>query len=355
MTTTCRTFERPVIHPLNNTQSIDTDYQSYRGIDDQQTRRRGYIRGVGSAIGDQKITNEEIANIVDTSDEWIVKRTGITSRFVCSSKSSACTAELGAAAANDALKKNGIDPEEIDCIICSTFTPDNNFPSTACMIQGIIGAKRAFAFDIAAACTGFIYGLDIANCLIRAERCKNVLLVCSEVTSRVLDWSDRTTCILFGDAAGAVIIGGVGEETRRGILSSHLESCPDDRNALTLPASGERRYISMNGNEVFRRALTYMVDTALVALVQAGISVDDIDLFIPHQANARIISAVAATLGIPPEKTIITVDAFANTGSASIPLAFDTYRKNNHLPNSSTILFSAVGGGFTAGSAIVRY
>jgi 3-oxoacyl-[acyl-carrier-protein] synthase-3 len=354
MKTICSTFEEPIINSLNSDQSIDTGDLSYRGITDHQTGQRGYIRSVGSTLGDRRITNEEIADKIDTSGDWIVRRTGITNRFVCSSKSSACTAELGAAAANEALKKNGIDPDEIDCIICSTFTPDNNFPSTACMIQGIIGAKRAFAFDIAAACTGFIYGLDLANCLIRAGRCKNVLLVCSEVTSRVLDWSDRTTCILFGDAAGAVIVEGVSGGTNRGILSSHLQSCPDDRNTLTLPASGERRYITMNGNEVFRKAVTYMVDTALVALIQAGMSVDDIDLFIPHQANARIISTVAATLGIPPEKTVCTVDAFANTGSASIPLALDTYRKNNPLPNESTIMFSAVGGGFTAGSAIVR-
>jgi 3-oxoacyl-[acyl-carrier-protein] synthase-3 len=293
--------------------------------------------------------------MVETSDEWIVKRTGIRERRVYPRNEStgASAAELGKRAAEVALERAGLAPADLDGIICATFTPDNFFPSTACSISRLLGRDHVLAFDLSAACAGFVYGCAVANALITTGQCKTILLVGSEIISKSLDWTDRTTCILFGDGAGAVVIQGTdGEE---GILGTHVSSAGSLGDILTLPAWGEKRHMSMNGNEVFRHAVRMMSDASLRCLRGCGLTREDIDLVIPHQANHRIITALAQQLGVPLERVVVNIERYGNTSSASIPLALDEAWRTGRVTAGSRVLFTSLGGGITIGSAMVRF
>jgi 3-oxoacyl-[acyl-carrier-protein] synthase-3 len=318
-------------------------------------QRRARIVSVGSSVPGRVLTNSDLERFLDTSDEWITTRTGIRSRYVfAKDDKDAHTYELGGKAALNALSKAGRHPEEVDGIICATFTPDYFFPSTACKIQHYIGNTQACAFDVSAACAGFVYGLSIANSMILSGQCKRMLVVGAEIISKTLDWTDRATCILFGDAAGAVLV----EETDNGdsgILSTILKSNGAMADILYLPAFGERRYMKMNGNEVYKHAVRLMSDATEKSLRQAGLGIDDVDLLIPHQANIRIIDAIARHMRIPREKVVTNLDRYGNTSSASIPLALEDAWRDGRIKEGSVVVFTSLGGGMVWGSAVVRF
>lgn len=316
--------------------------------------RKSRLLSAGASVPSRIVTNRELENLIDTSDEWIRTRTGIAQRRICDPQSNIEACELGAQAAQKALDKAAMAPSRIDCVICSTFTPDRFFPSTACKIQGILGISSAFSFDISAACTGFLYGMQLADGLIASGKCSTVLLVAAEITSRAIDWTDRGTCVLFGDGAGAVVMG-VDTENCAGVLSCDLTSDPRFSDILHLSARGSDPYMRMKGNEVFRHAVNSMASSAQRSIIEAGLTVRDIDLFIPHQANSRIITALASALKIPQERIFSNVARFGNTASASIPIALDEAWENGMVKPDQTILFCAAGGGLTAGSAVVRF
>jgi 3-oxoacyl-[acyl-carrier-protein] synthase-3 len=318
--------------------------------------KRAEILAVGTALPEGVLTNRDLEGIVETTDEWIVKRTGIRERRVFPREQAlqASAAELGARAATVALERAGLSAADIDGVICATFTPDSFFPSTACSISRLLGRDHVLAFDLSAACAGFVYGCTVANALIATGQCRTILLVGSEIITKSLDWSDRTTCILFGDGAGAVVIRGT-DEQERGILGAHISSVGSLGDILTLPAWGERRSMSMNGNEVFKHAVRMMSEASLKCLQSCGLSRDDIDLIIPHQANRRIITALARQLGVPLERVVINIERYGNTSSASIPLALDEAWQQGLVAEGSRVLFTSLGGGITIGSAMVRF
>jgi 3-oxoacyl-[acyl-carrier-protein] synthase-3 len=309
---------------------------------------------IGTAVPDRIVTNRDLEEFVDTTDEWISTRTGIRQRHLFAHDRPGFAWELGALAGRRALEKAGMSPAEVGGIICATFTPDYFFPSTACKIQEHLGCKGAFAFDIAAACTGFIYGLAIADAMIRSGQTKNILLVGAEVISRTLDWTDRTTCILFGDAAGAALLQGSNEK-QSGLLSTYISSEGSLGHILSLPAFGEKRVMKMNGSEVFKNAVRMMSDATLTALSRASLSLSDIDLLVPHQANIRIIKAIAENLHLPYEKVVSNIDRYGNTSSASIPLALEEAWDNGRVKPGTLVAFTALGGGLTVGSAVMRF
>ncbi|MBD3318199.1 MAG: beta-ketoacyl-ACP synthase III [Chitinivibrionales bacterium] len=319
--------------------------------------KRTRILAVGTALPDKVLTNHDLEEMVETSDEWIVKRTGIRERRICSYEtmmSNSGASELGARASTVAIERAGLSVDDIDGIICATFTPDNFFPSTACSISRLLGRDNVLAFDLSAACAGFVYGCTVANALITTGQCRTILLVGSEIISKSLDWSDRTTCILFGDGAGAVVLQGTDDE-ERGIIGTHVSSTGSLGDILTLPAWGQKRYMSMNGNEVYKHAVRMMSDATLKCLESCGLSCDDIDLIIPHQANRRIITALARQLGVPIERVVINIERYGNTSSASIPLALDDAWKDGRIREGCRVLFTSLGGGITIGSAMVRF
>jgi 3-oxoacyl-[acyl-carrier-protein] synthase-3 len=309
---------------------------------------------VGTYVPENLMTNNDFAQFLDTSDEWIVKMTGIRERHLVPRDQNVFASELGAKAATVALERAGLKPSEIDGIICATFTPDSFFPSTACRIQALVGCTNAFAFDVSAACAGFVYALAVANGMIAAGNLKNVLVIGAEVISKTLDWTDRTTCILFGDGAGAVVLQAT-EETGKGILSSHLHSDGSLGDILVLPAWGENRTMKMKGNEVFKNAVRMMSDVSLKTLASAGYTLNDIDLLVPHQANIRIITSIADHLKIPMEKVATNLDRYGNTSSASIPLALNEVWEKGYVTDGKLVLFTALGGGITAGSVLARF
>ncbi len=312
------------------------------------------IVSVGSSVPERIVTNKDLERILDTSDEWIATRTGIRQRRVFGKGEEARAYELGGKAAMNALSMAGRSPHDVDGIICATFSPDYFFPSTACKIQQYIGNAQACAFDVSAACAGFVYALSVADAMIVSGRCRCMLVVGAEVTSRTVDWSDRGTCILFGDGAGAVLLE---EHTGgdRGILATYLNSNGALGDILSLPATGEKRFMKMNGNEVYRHAVRLMAEASELCLKKAGLSIDKVDLIVPHQANIRIINAMAKQMGVPSEKVVTNLDRYGNTSSASIPLALEEAWKQGRIKDGTVAVFTALGGGLAWGSAVVRF
>ena len=320
---------------------------------------RSVIVGAGCYLPGRVVTNAELARRVDTSDEWIVQRTGIRERHIAADDE--FTSHLGIKAAQAALADAGLTPEDVDLIVCATSTPDNTFPATATAIQAGLGITRGFAFDLQAVCSGFVYGLGTVDGLLRNGMAKRALLIGAETFSRLLDWTDRTTCVLFGDGAGAVVIEAQeqpGAITDRGILTTHLRS--DGRHKLKLYVDGGPSstqtvgHLRMEGREVFKHAVSMITDVIKDAFAATGYTARDLDWFVPHQANRRIIDGSVIKLGLDPAKVIITVDKHGNTSAASIPLALCAGIADGRIKKGDLVMFEAMGGGFTWGASLVR-
>lgn len=317
---------------------------------------RSVIKGTGSALPRNRVSNAELAARVDTSDEWIVERTGIRFRHIAEADET--TATLGAAAARNALSAAGMTPEDIDLIIVATATPDQTFPATATIVQDLLGHHGGVAFDIAAVCSGFLYAFQVADSMIRAGSARNALVIGSETFSRILDWEDRATCVLFGDGAGAVVLCGEEGGLDRGVLATRLHA--DGRHNQLLyvdggpSTTGTVGKLRMQGREVFRHAVTNLANVLREVLDAAGVEASEVDWVVPHQANARIIDATARKLGLPAKKVILTVDQHANTSAASVPLALDLAIRDGRIKPGQLIVLEAMGGGFTWGASVVR-
>jgi 3-oxoacyl-[acyl-carrier-protein] synthase-3 len=311
------------------------------------------IVSVGTDLPENIRDNSYYEKYLDTSDEWITQRTGIKTRHIWENAPDDAAAILGANACGKALKKADVLADSVDTVICATFTPDNFFPATATSIAHKLGITGAFAFDISAACSGFVYGLTVADSLIRSGQSKRVLLVGSEVISRTLDFNDRGTCLLFGDGAGAVLL--EASEDGSGVLACENYTNGKHGDSLSLPAWGDKRTLSMNGREVFKQAVRLMPKQVNLALEKCGLTTDDLDLLIPHQANIRIIEKVGEKLGIPNEKVVINVDKFGNTSSATIPIALEEAIETGRLKRGDLFAITALGGGITAGAAVIKY
>lgn len=314
------------------------------------------IIGTGSYLPERILTNAELEKIVDTSDEWIRSRTGIRSRHIAAEGE--LTSDLALPAAQKALQSAGVAVGDIDMIIVATTTPDMIFPSTACILQSRLGIAGCPAFDLQAVCSGFVYALSTADLFIRAGQAKKVLVVGAEVYSRILDWNDRGTCVLFGDGAGAVVLAA---SDAPGILATRLHADGRHKDQLSVPGSvcgGKvwgRPFVQMDGGSVFRFAVRVFEEVAHEVLDQAGLKVSDLDWFVPHQANIRIMEATARKLGLPVEKIIATVDHHGNTSAASIPLALDEAVRDGRIRPGQTLLLEGVGGGFTWGAVLLRW
>ena len=321
------------------------------------------ILGIGTYVPDQVLTNQDLEKMVDTSDEWIVDRTGIKQRYIADSETA--TSDLATKAAQRALEHAGITAEEIDLIIVATATPDMFFPATACLVQDNLKAAKAAAFDLSAGCTGFMYSVVTAAQFIKAGLYKKVLVIGAETLSKILNWQDRNTCVLFGDGAGAVVLG----ETKLGcgILGVHLGSDGAGGKFLSLPGGGSRipstiesvtdklHFVHMNGPEVFKFATKVMGEAAVAALDHAGLTAGDIDCLIPHQANIRIIQSAAKRLKVPMEKVIVNVDKYGNTSSASIPLALEEALQTGKIKNNDIVVLVGFGAGLTWASCVIKW
>ncbi len=317
---------------------------------------RAVIRGIGSFLPADIMTNEDLSKRVETSDEWIQERTGIRQRHIASEGQ--YTSDLGYEAAKRALDDAGISAADIDLIIVATSTPDLTFPSTATIIQEKLEMHHGAAFDVQAVCSGFIYGMHVANSLIRSGGAKRILLIGAETFSRILDWTDRGTCVLFGDGAGAVVLEGV-EAEEAGVLQTFIRSDGRHRDMLYVDGGPSRTqtvgHLRMLGNQVFKHAVTDIAQVIRDCAEQAGVAVADIDWFVPHQANQRILTAVAKRLKLRPEQVISTVAYHANTSAASVPLAMDCAVKDGRIKRGDLVMIEAFGGGFTWGAALLRY
>ncbi len=320
---------------------------------------RSVILGAGCYLPQRILTNAELAKMVDTSDEWIVQRTGIHQRRIAAAGE--VTSDLALHAARAALADAKVDPKSIDLIVLGTSTPDNTFPATAVSVQAGLGITQGAAFDIQAVCSGFVYGLSIVDALLRTGAHKRALLIGAETFSRILDWTDRTTCVLFGDGAGAVVLEAQeqpGAMTDRGVLTTHLRSDGQHKNKLYVdggPSSTQTvGHLRMIGKEVFRHAVAMITDVVEDAFKATGASAKTIDWFVPHQANKRIIDGSVHKLGIDPAKVVITVDRHGNTSAASIPLALCEGIADGRIKRGDLVLLEAMGGGFTWGAALVR-
>ena len=321
---------------------------------------RSRVIGTGAYLPERVVSNDELARTVDTSDAWIVERTGIRQRHIAADGE--LTSDLATAAAHAALAGAGVLPEGLDLILVATSTPDHTFPACAAAVQRKLGAARAVAFDLQAVCSGFIYALTVADKFLVTGQAKTALVLGSETFSRLLDWRDRTTCVLFGDGAGAVVLRaeqGTGTAFDRGVLATHLGSDGRHYNDLYVdggPSStGTTGHLRMNGREVFRHAVQTLTGASERVLQAAGLTVDDVDWLVPHQANLRILEAVAKRLGIDAERVLITVDRHANTSAASIPLALAEAAAAGRLQGGQLLVLNAMGGGFTWGAALVRW
>jgi 3-oxoacyl-[acyl-carrier-protein] synthase-3 len=314
------------------------------------------IIGTGSYLPEKVLTNRDLESVVDTSDEWIVSRTGIRERRVAGDGEMA--SDLALEASRRALAAAGIAPEELGLIVVATTTPDMIFPSTACILQAKLGIRGGPAFDVQAVCSGFVYALTTADLFLRAGHCRYALVVGSEVYSRILDWTDRSTCVLFGDGAGAVVLG---PSDRPGLLASRLHADGSHSQVLAVPgqvsAGGVRGkpFVTMEGNVVFKFAVKVLAEVVEEVMAAAGLPKERIDWLIPHQANIRIIEATARKLGLPMEKVVVTVDRHANTSAASIPLALDEAVRDGRIRPGQHVLLEAVGGGFTWGACLMQW
>ena len=319
------------------------------------SRRRAVIAGTGSALPRTRVSNAELAQRVDTSDEWITERTGIKFRHIAEADET--TATLGADAARKALEAAGIEANDIDLIVLATATPDNTFPASATKIQKMLGIRGCAAFDVAAVCSGFLYALSVAESMIRAGSASKALVIGSETFSRILDWEDRGTCVLFGDGAGAVVL--AAEESERGVLATRLHADGEHGEMLYVDGgpstTGTVGKLRMKGREVFRHAVVNLAEVMTETLEAAGVGADLVDWVVPHQANARIIDATVRKLGLPAEKVVVTVDQHANTSAASVPLALDVAVRDGRIQRGDLIVLEAMGGGFTWGAAVVRF
>lgn len=324
---------------------------------------RARIVGTGQCLPERVMTNVDLEKIVDTSDEWIRQRTGIAQRHIAEKGTG--TSEIATPAALRALEAAGIGPDEVDMVLACTCTPDHVFPSTACLVQAGIGAKNAGALDLNAACSGFVYGLGVADSLIRSGACRTVVLAGAEVLSNHLNWKRRDTAVLFGDGAGALVLRG--EEGDHGLLSCHLRADGTSSKILTMQAGGSKEHITaenvnspardivMDGRELFKKAVVLFGEAAQKALDGTGYTLDDLDLFVPHQANTRIIYSAADRVGIPHEKVFINIDRVANTVHASIPLALDDAVRQGRLKPGDLVMVAAFGAGLTWGAALIRW
>lgn len=322
--------------------------------------RRACIIGTGAYLPEKIVSNDDLAKTIDTSDAWIVERTGIRQRHIAAEGE--VTSDLAVAAAKQALERSETAADDLDLIIVATTTPDHTFPACAAAVQRKLGANGAVAFDVQAVCSGFVYALTVADNFIKAGQAKKVLVIGAETFSRILDWSDRSTCVLFGDGAGAVVIkaeDGTGSVLDRGVLETHLGS--DGRHYESLyvdggPSStGTSGYVRMNGREVFRHAVGALVGATEHVLEKAGLQAKDVDWVVPHQANARILQAVAQRLEVDPERILMTVDHHANTSAASIPLTLAEADEAGRFQRDQLLVINAMGGGFSWGAALIRW
>ncbi|MEO0123924.1 MAG: beta-ketoacyl-ACP synthase III [candidate division WOR-3 bacterium] len=323
---------------------------------------RAYIAGIGIYVPEKVLTNFDLEKIVETSDEWIRTRSGIRERHIADQKTA--TSDLAVIAAKKAIENAGIDPKEIDAIILGTATPDMLFPSTACLVQSQIGARQIMSFDISAGCSGFLYGLGIADSMVK-NGYDNVLVIGAETLSKVTDFTDRATCVLFGDGAGAVIVKKNNDDSH-GIIASYFAADGSDWKLLHQPAGGSRipasedsvknrlHYIKMEGNEVFKLAVRAMIESAVNTLKKANLSSKDVALLIPHQANIRIIEATAKRLDIPMEKVYVNLDKYGNTSAASIPIALAEALQEGRIKKNDYVLMVAFGAGFTWGGVLIK-
>jgi 3-oxoacyl-[acyl-carrier-protein] synthase III len=322
------------------------------------------IRGTGSAVPEKVLTNSDLEKLVDTSDEWITSRTGIKERRIASDDE--FTSTFATKAAQRALEMANVSPEEIDMIVVGTVTPDFPFPATACLVQNNLKASKAVAFDISAACSGFLFGLSIVDSFIKSGAAKKALVIGAETLTRITDWTDRNSCVLFGDGAGAVVLEAE-DETGKGVLSTHVHSDGSYWELLHQPGYGSRNpagkrlpgenlaVIKMQGNEVFKLAVRAMEDAAQQALAANNLSTTDIDLFISHQANRRIIDAIGKRLGLTEKQVFINLERYGNTSAASIPLALDEANRSGRIKAGDLLLLDSFGGGLTWASALIRW
>jgi 3-oxoacyl-[acyl-carrier-protein] synthase-3 len=320
---------------------------------------RSVLRGTGSALPTRRVTNAELSERVDTSDEWIVERTGIRSRYIAGEGETTVT--LATDAARRAIEAAGLAPSDIDLIVLATATPDQTFPASATKVQALLGIDDCVAFDVAAVCSGFLYALTVADNMLRGGAAHRALVIGSETFSRILDWEDRTTCVLFGDGAGAVVLERqeVSDADGPGILSNRLHADGRHNGLLYVDGgpstTGTVGKLRMKGQEVFRHAVMNLSSVLREALDTAGLGIGEVDWVVPHQANARILEATARKLGLDRERVVTTVDRHANTSAASVPLALDTAVRDGRIARGDIVVLEAMGGGFTWGASVLRY
>lgn len=321
---------------------------------------RSVILGCGSYLPERVLTNKELAAMVDTSDEWIVERTGIKERRIAADDER--TSDLAIAAARNALENAGIDAQDIDLIVLATSTPDYTFPATAVTVQAELGITGGAAFDVQAVCTGFVYAMSTADALLQTGRHKRALVIGAETFSRIIDWEDRGTCVIFGDGAGAVVLEAQkpnGAVDQRGILTTRIRSDGRYQDKLYVdggPSSTQTTgHLRMQGRDVFKHAVVNIASVMKEALEEAGVDAEEVDWFVPHQANKRILDGTARKFGIPEERVVVTVDKHGNTSAASIPLALDVAQKDGRINRGDMVLIEAMGGGFTWGAVLLRW
>ncbi|MFC3174699.1 beta-ketoacyl-ACP synthase III [Novosphingobium bradum] len=321
--------------------------------------RRSVVIGTGSALPRRCVTNAEMAAMVDTTDEWIVERTGIRQRYIAGEGET--TSSLGTQAARAACAAAGVDPASVDLIVLATATPDQTFPATATIVQDALGANGGIAFDVAAVCSGFLYAVGVADSMLRSGMARRALVIGAETFSRILDWEDRTTCVLFGDGAGAILLEAreVDEAHGPGILATRLHADGQHNELLFVDGgpstTGTVGKLRMRGKEVFKHAVTNLADVLREVLEAAGLPAEHLDWVVPHQANKRILDGTARKLGLSPDKVVVTVDQHANTSAASVPLALDVAVRDGRIQPGQLVMLEAMGGGFTWGASLIRF